>query len=139
MDDTQCQSFFRQPTQALQRRYEALRAFFIDQRPLPEIAAVTGYSYGTLRNLVTDFRAQCRAGQVPPFSLNHGAVGRPAAAPHPRPHYRTRSPSPTVASSPWPPVSPSAAAWQASFFSSPCWPSSVSTRSSLRPAIQARA
>lgn len=70
MDDHQCQQFFEQPTQPLQRRYEALRAFFVDHEPLIDIAQRLGYRYGSLRNLVHEFRAQCRRGQVPPF-FNH--------------------------------------------------------------------
>jgi hypothetical protein len=81
MDDTRCQDFFRQPTQTLHRRYEALRAFFLERRPLPEIAAAFGYRYGTLRNLVTDFRAQCRAADTPPFSPIRPADGRVVRTP----------------------------------------------------------
>jgi hypothetical protein len=75
MDDTLCREFFLRPTQTRHRRYEALRAYFVDHRPLPEIAQAFGYRYGTLRNLVTEFRAQCRADHLPPFSLRrHAAV-----------------------------------------------------------------
>jgi hypothetical protein len=68
MDNTLCLSFFAQPTQTLHRRYEALRAVFLEQRPLTEVAQRFGYRYGTLRNLVAEFRAQSRTGQLPPFS-----------------------------------------------------------------------
>ena len=68
MDDLQCQQFFREPRQSQQRRYDALRAFFLDRRPLPDIAQQFGFAHGTLRNLVSQFRAQCQAGAVPPFS-----------------------------------------------------------------------
>jgi len=50
MDDTRCRSFFLEPTQRLHRRYEALRAFFVDRRSLPEIAR--DFDYGTLRNVI---------------------------------------------------------------------------------------
>src|SRR5947208_2817114 len=33
MDDSSCQSFFLQPAQTLHRRYEVLRAFFLEGRP----------------------------------------------------------------------------------------------------------
>jgi hypothetical protein len=69
MDDTSCQDFFAHPTTTLHRRFEVLRAFFLDHRPLTEIAAQFGCRYGTLRNQVAQFRAQCRAGRIPPFSL----------------------------------------------------------------------
>ena len=68
MDNTPCRSFFAHPTETLHRRYEALRAVFLDQRPLTEVAQRFGYRYGTLRNLVAEFRAQSRSGEVPPFS-----------------------------------------------------------------------
>lgn len=68
MDDTICRNFFAHPTTTLHRRFEALRAVFLDHRPLTEIAAQFGYRYGTLRNLVAQFRARCRTGQIPPFS-----------------------------------------------------------------------
>lgn len=69
MKDTFCHRFFLEPHQTLHRRYEALRAVFVDQQPQMEVAKRFGYTYATLRHLVSDFRAQCRAGQVPPFSL----------------------------------------------------------------------
>ena len=68
MDDSCCHDFFAHPTPTLHRRYEALRAVFLDHRPLTEIARQFGYRYGTLRNLVAQFRAQCRTGRIPPFS-----------------------------------------------------------------------
>jgi hypothetical protein len=78
MDDQHCQQFFREPDQPLQRHYEALRAFFLERRPLPDIARQFGFAHGTLRNLVCQFRARCQAGQVPPFSP-HRRAGDPAA------------------------------------------------------------
>jgi helix-turn-helix protein len=68
MKDTFCRRFFLEPTQTLHRRYEALRAVFVDQQPQMEVAKRLGYTYATLRRWVSDFRAQCRAGQAPPFS-----------------------------------------------------------------------
>jgi hypothetical protein len=90
MDDLRCEQFFRDPRQARQRHYEALRAFFLDRRPLPDIARQFGFAHGTLRNLVCQFRARCQAGPVPPFSSRLRAGGLPAPAtpargPRPRP------------------------------------------------------
>jgi hypothetical protein len=100
MNDTLCQDFFRQPAQRLHRRYEALRAFFVEHRPLPEVAQAFGFGYGTLRNLVADFRAQCRAGAVPPFSPSRPVGGRAAKALPPSRQDRVSPPWPTAASSP---------------------------------------
>jgi hypothetical protein len=60
--------FFLEPYQSLHRRYEALRAVFVDGQPQVAVAKRLGSTYNTLRRLVSDFRAQCRADQVPPFS-----------------------------------------------------------------------
>ncbi len=70
MDDLLCQQFFREPQPILQRRYEVLRAFFVEGRPMTEIAQQFRLSHGTVRNLVCDFRAQCQSGQVAPFFKN---------------------------------------------------------------------
>ena len=68
MDDSRCLHFFLEPTDTLHRRYEALRAYFVERRPLKEIAQQSGYSYNTLRDVIGDFRARCREDRVPPFS-----------------------------------------------------------------------
>ena len=68
VDDSLCLRFFLEPTDALHRRYEVLRAFFVERRPLKDIAQRSGYSYNTVRDLIGGFRAQCREGRVPPFS-----------------------------------------------------------------------
>jgi DNA-directed RNA polymerase specialized sigma24 family protein len=68
MNDPLWRRFFLEPQQTLHRRYEALRAVFVDHQPQTEVAERFGYTYNTMRRLVSDFRAQCRANQVPPFS-----------------------------------------------------------------------
>jgi hypothetical protein len=80
MKDTLYRRFFLEPTQTLHRRYEALRAVFVDQQPQTEVAKRFGYTYATLRRLVSDFRAQCRADQVPPFFLPHSTGDLPGNA-----------------------------------------------------------
>jgi hypothetical protein len=97
MDDLCCEQFFREPCQPQQRHYEALRAFFLDRRPLPDIARQFGFAHGTLRNVVSQFRARCQAGQVPPFSVLLRADDRSAAAAVVRPRVPTRQPSPIAA------------------------------------------
>lgn len=77
MDDP-CRRFFLEPQQLLQRRYEVLRAFFVEQRPQAEIAGHFGLSAATVQSLVRDFRAQIRHGQVAPFLSNRASAG-PAA------------------------------------------------------------
>ena len=65
MDDSLCLRYFLQPDDTLHRRYEALRAYFVQQRPLREIATQFGYTYDTLRQVIHEFRIQCRAGTPP--------------------------------------------------------------------------
>ena len=60
--------FFAHPSEASQRRYEALRAVFLEERTLREVAQCQGISYGTLRNWASEFRAHCDVGLRPPFS-----------------------------------------------------------------------
>lgn len=67
MDDSLSRQFFLDPQAPLQRRYEAFRAVVVERQPLTEVARRFGYAYGTLRNLVTQFRGQCQAENVPPF------------------------------------------------------------------------
>ncbi len=120
MDDTCCRDFFLHPTQARHRHFEVLRAYFVDHHSLPEIAHTSGYTYGTVRNFVAQFRAQCRAGQVPPFLSSH-RVAAPATmsstitSPH-----RNPQPSPIAASSPSSLAGTSVPDWRASSFSCPC-------------------
>lgn len=76
MDDLACQQFFLHPTQTLHRQYEALRAVFVARQPLPQVAQQFGYAYGSLRNLVSAFRAQCGTGSAPLFSPTRCADGR---------------------------------------------------------------
>ena len=80
MDDSPCLRFFLEPTDTLHRRYEALRAYFVERRPLKEIAQRSGYSYNTLRGVIGDFRARCREDRVPPFSRHPGRGDRKVTA-----------------------------------------------------------
>ena len=78
MDDARCLHFFRQPTESLHRRYEVLRAFFLDRQPVRDIAEQFGFTPASVYSLVRDFRSHARAGQIPPFSSSRRAGGRPA-------------------------------------------------------------
>ena len=68
MDDTRCLDYFLQPSGTFQRQYEALRTYFVERRPLDQIAPQFGLTYHSLRSLVRDFRADRREGIEPPFS-----------------------------------------------------------------------
>jgi hypothetical protein len=51
-----CQRFFLEPRQPRQRQYEALRAYFVEGRPAPEVARAFGYSVGAFHVLCHHFR-----------------------------------------------------------------------------------
>lgn len=67
MQDSLYHRFFLEPHQPLHRRYEALRAVLVENQPQVEVAKRFGHTSNTMRCLVSDFRAQCRADQGPPF------------------------------------------------------------------------
>lgn len=68
MDRSDHRDFFLQPDQPVHRRYEALRAIVVENRPLQEVAAQFGVSYGTVRNWHSQFLKDRRDGAPPPFS-----------------------------------------------------------------------
>jgi hypothetical protein len=78
MDGHSCRSFFLEPQLTSHRRYEALRACFVEDRPVAEVAAQFGYKPTALQVMIRRFRAQFRRGQVPPFSSPTVADGHPA-------------------------------------------------------------
>ena len=49
--------FFVRPAVPAQRRYEALRAYLVDEVPAAEVAARFGYSTATLHQLAAELRA----------------------------------------------------------------------------------
>jgi hypothetical protein len=54
---------------------------FVENQSQVEVAKRFGYTYNTLRRFVSDFRAQYRADQVPPFFLPHPVVALPVSTP----------------------------------------------------------
>jgi hypothetical protein len=79
MDDDPCRRFFLEPAQPLQRRYEVLRAFFVERRPQADIAAHFGLTLATVRSLIRDFRTQMDDGQVSPFLSSPDSGGPPVS------------------------------------------------------------
>lgn len=78
MDDDLCRQFFLQPQATRHRRYEALRAFFIEGQPLAAIAERFGYRLSSLKSLVCRFRASCVHGNPAPFFFPTGVDALPA-------------------------------------------------------------
>ncbi len=94
MDDQPCRDYFLRPRSPSHRRYEALRAVFIDGRPTAEVAADFGYKPAAFKVLISRFRHDVRSRNGPPFSSpmaadarRDGLAARTAADP-------TRPPSP---------------------------------------------
>jgi hypothetical protein len=56
LTESQAVTFFLSPEEPLQRQYEALRAFFVDQKESAEVAGRFGYSPGSFRVLCHQFR-----------------------------------------------------------------------------------
>jgi hypothetical protein len=81
MDDQACRHFFSEPRGAVHRRYEALRAVFLDGLPLEQVADRFGYRPGALKSIVSRFRAGCRAGDPPPFLFRRDEEGHLENAP----------------------------------------------------------
>ncbi len=98
MDGSQPRRFFLEPQLTFQRRYEALRAIFVDDEPLDRVAQRFGYQPAALRSMASRLRANCRQGVATPFFSPTG-VGDPSARlpPETDPAPRRRK-SPTVAS-----------------------------------------
>jgi len=68
MDDTSCREFFSQSTHPYQRRYEALRAVFVEGQAQNQVAEQFGFEYSSLRQLVYEFRQHCSNSAEPsPF------------------------------------------------------------------------
>jgi hypothetical protein len=97
MDDSMCRRFFLEPGQSTHRRYEALRAIFVEGLPLNQVADRFGYRPAALRSLVSRFRSGCRAGSPPPFSFSTDLVAPPEGRHAKTKAVRNSPKSPTVA------------------------------------------
>jgi hypothetical protein len=97
MDDTRCRTFFTQPTNPYQRRYEALRAMFVDGRSPKDVSEQFGLAYSSVRQLRYEFRQHCHgAADGSPFFASPTLDDLPPPAPAPGPA-RNSPPSPIAA------------------------------------------
>jgi hypothetical protein len=95
MDYARCRQFFLDADSATyHRQYEALRAIFVDGLPQNDVADKYGYTHGSMRQLVHQFRAAIRSDSPPPFFRSRGSEGRRTSMPTARPD-RQRPPLPT--------------------------------------------
>jgi hypothetical protein len=79
MEDTSCRRFFTDTDSATyHRQYEALRAIFVDGLRQDDVADRYGYTHGSIRQLVHQFRTAIRSGSTPPFFRSRRSAGRRA-------------------------------------------------------------
>lgn len=77
MDDVRCREFFSRPKNTYHRRYEALRAVFVEGRPQKEVAERFELRHDTLRRLVCEFRTHCgKPSEASPFFASPTSDGQ---------------------------------------------------------------
>ena len=95
MDDTACREFFARPTNPYHRRYEALRAVFVERRAAKDVAEQFGLTERSVRQLVYEFRQHCRQARTgSPFFASGESVGLPGRRPAIKLPRRRSPPSP---------------------------------------------
>ncbi len=67
MNGSNFSDYFLTPEQPAHRRYEALRAVFVDDEPMQDVAQRFEVNYGTIRNWASEFSRTYEAGESPPF------------------------------------------------------------------------
>lgn len=67
MNGSNFSHYFLTPEQPIHRRYEALRAVFVEDEPMQDVAQRFDVSYGTIRNWASEFSRNYEAGETPPF------------------------------------------------------------------------
>src|SRR5437867_12244515 len=78
IDDSAYRDFFVQPTNPYHRRYEALRAVFVDGRASKDVAEQFGMADSSLRQLLYEFRQHRRhSANGSPFFESRKWAGRP--------------------------------------------------------------
>ena len=82
MEDQRCSQESLAPQETAHRRYEALRAVFVDSEPLAIFAQRFGYKVSALKSMACHFRTNCRRGVTPPFSFRRGYRHRSPVALH---------------------------------------------------------
>lgn len=69
MGGSSYEQFFTRPKDFMQRRYESLRAVFVEGVAMNDVAKRFGVAYGTVRNWAHQFRAVHDQGESSPFFL----------------------------------------------------------------------
>lgn len=90
-----CRQFFLDAKSATyHRQYEALRAIFVEGLRQTDVADKYGYTHGSMRQLIRQFRAAIGSDSPPPFFRCRGSAGRRTSMPAARTN-RQRPPLPT--------------------------------------------
>ena len=81
MDDTRCRQYFVDANSTTyHRQYEVLRAVFVEERSQNEVADQFGYTHGSVRQLVHQFRQAMNEGNADdgasPFFESPNPAGR---------------------------------------------------------------
>lgn len=134
MDDPRL--FFANPQSTQHLRYEIVRTVLFEQQPMADVATRFGVTYGTVRNLVSQFRACLSQGRTPPFSLPRRAADPPAPPPR---RARCNPPAPMPGCCHAIARSTSPRAWPGFFCSCLCLRNSTSDASCVKLAILVRA
>lgn len=77
MENPHLREFFSQPTHLYQRRYEALRAVFLEERSQKEVAQEFGFQYPSFRQMIYEFRQQCQHAPDAALFFESQASGAP--------------------------------------------------------------
>jgi transposase len=72
------QAFFKAPLLPQQRKYEALRAFFLEDMPADAVARQYGYTVMSVYSLIRDFKKELAEGNPEKFFFAAAGRGRPA-------------------------------------------------------------
>ena len=96
MTDSLCRNFFTEPTQPMQRRYDILRAHFVEENSIADLAERFQLNFYTVRSWVREFRKQCQAGNAPPLFSIPSLVARIGTRDRPLPDCQIYPKSPTA-------------------------------------------
>jgi hypothetical protein len=82
VDDSRSRQFFLDANSTTyHRQYEALRAVFVEGLAQNEVAAKYGFTHGSLRQLVHQFRTAIQSNSPPPFFKSPKLAGHRTSPP----------------------------------------------------------
>ncbi len=133
MDGDRYEQFFLQPQDPWHRRYEALRAVFVEGQSMADVAQRLDVAHGTVRNWASDFRKQQDLGDAPPFFASR--IGNVILPNRPLKKMTNGQRSRMCSSCRWKRDGGFVHGLRASSCSGPCWPNYGSIESWAEPSI----